>query len=701
MGYNAGRSSDIGSNNIIIGTNISLPSGTTNSLNIGGVLFGTGTYSTTGGSASISGQTNGRIGIGVVSPTQTLHVSGNTLVEGTLTVSGTTAAIGGSNAGSLLDLQQTWNTSGTPTAVKLNVTDIASAASNSLLMDLQVTGSSKFSVAKDGSVSAANGFRQNVYQAASTNSGINLRFNGSNQLISYGVTIENAGSSNIYNATGGTFNYLELSSTTFNPTIGNAVFNGYFFGSRINQTGGASGVTRGLFINPILTSAADFRAIETTNGMVVFSDTYEASGTTSGSLLDLRQTWNTSGTPTAIKLNVTDTASNTNSLLMDLQVTGTSRFSVNKNGGISATTYNGYTPMNATESFLPLSGGTVTGPVIIKDDTTPLTITTSNYNAGSQGNILYFTDITGTTNGKAINSRSSGGGSSGALVLQQQGNGYVGVNTSSVNPTLNYNLDVNGSIGATSITATTISATTYNGYVPADMRTDLTNRRLGYTVSTDFLSTFTAALAPYSFSSSASGTLQIIGSQIDNHHPGVQQIAAATGLTNSGGSILSHAATNAFSVVFTDGLQTDLIFKLPPTTTNNVIRIGFTYGSLTITAPTSGNYFEITGSTLVGITRNNNVQSQSSSFALTASTWYHSRVKETIVGTANTVTFTVYDMSGVTLYNQSSTTNINTTTTRGVNVICLNTVSNAAITAIIYLDYLGVTFPPMVRGALD
>ena len=71
------------------------------------------------------------------------------------------------------------------------------------------------------------------------------------------------------------------------------------------------------------------------------------------------------------------------------------------------------------------------------------------------------------------------------------------------------------------------------------------------------------------------------------------------------------------------------------------------------------------------------------------------------MGTANTVTFTVYDMSGVTLYNQSSTTNINTTTTRGVNVICLNTVSNAAITAIIYLDYLGVTFPPMVRGALD
>ena len=47
---------------------------------------------------------------------------------------------------------------------------------------------------------------------------------------------------------------------------------------------------------------------------------------------DIAQTWNTSGTPTAIKLNVTDTASNAASLLMDLQVGGSSRFSVQKDG---------------------------------------------------------------------------------------------------------------------------------------------------------------------------------------------------------------------------------------------------------------------------------------------------------------------------------------------------------------------------------
>lgn len=85
FGYLAGKtfgSNNIGTNNIIIGTNISLPNATTNSINIGGVLFGTGTYSSIVGTPSISANTSGKIGIGVVTPTEKLHVSGNTLVEG-------------------------------------------------------------------------------------------------------------------------------------------------------------------------------------------------------------------------------------------------------------------------------------------------------------------------------------------------------------------------------------------------------------------------------------------------------------------------------------------------------------------------------------------------------------------------------------------------------------------------------------------
>lgn len=60
--------------------------------------------------------------------------------------------------------------------------------------------------------------------------------------------------------------------------------------------------------------------------------------TVSTPCLNLAQTWNNSGaTFTGALFNVTDTASNAASLLLDLQVSGVSKFSVGKSGAISAT----------------------------------------------------------------------------------------------------------------------------------------------------------------------------------------------------------------------------------------------------------------------------------------------------------------------------------------------------------------------------
>ena len=80
---------------------------------------------------------NSRLGIRTVSPTATLDILGETQT--------------GSGAVGTLNLAQTWNTTGTPTAIKLNVTDTASNAA-SLLMDLQVGGSSKIKIDKAGVV---------------------------------------------------------------------------------------------------------------------------------------------------------------------------------------------------------------------------------------------------------------------------------------------------------------------------------------------------------------------------------------------------------------------------------------------------------------------------------------------------------------------------------------------------------------------
>ena len=76
--------------------------------------------------------------------------------------------------------------------------------------------------------------------------------------------------------------------------------------------------------------------ITSANTAIITASNYSLTGTNAQSLVDLSGTWNTSGTPTAIKLNMTDTASNAASALMDLQVGGVSQFSVTKAGRVTA-----------------------------------------------------------------------------------------------------------------------------------------------------------------------------------------------------------------------------------------------------------------------------------------------------------------------------------------------------------------------------
>jgi hypothetical protein len=72
----------------------------------------------------------------------------------------------------------------------------------------------------------------------------------------------------------------------------------------------------------------------TANQSVLTSTGYSLTGSNAQSLVSLAGIWNTTGTPTAIDLNITDTASNAASLLLNLRTGGTSRVSIPKTGGI-------------------------------------------------------------------------------------------------------------------------------------------------------------------------------------------------------------------------------------------------------------------------------------------------------------------------------------------------------------------------------
>ena len=99
---------------------------------------------------------------------------------------------------------------------------------------------------------------------------------------------------NGFTNTSGTMSYVWFSDDSahgFTPTSGTAVFNGLWLAWPVTQTGGANGITRGMYVNPTAyasLTAADYRGIEISNlgstmtaiktgtGKVVFGDVTSA-----------------------------------------------------------------------------------------------------------------------------------------------------------------------------------------------------------------------------------------------------------------------------------------------------------------------------------------------------------------------------------------------------------------------------------------
>jgi hypothetical protein len=124
--------------------------------------------------------------------------------------------------------------------------------------------------------------------------------------------------------------WFEKNTVTVNKAAGN--FSGLLYDYTLTSAPG----TDNRLIDFTVDSTSVFRVNEDgqltlVNGVMTGQS---LTGSQNTSLLDMTSTWNTTGTPTALKLNVTDTASNASSLLMDLQVGGSSKFEVDKFGAL-------------------------------------------------------------------------------------------------------------------------------------------------------------------------------------------------------------------------------------------------------------------------------------------------------------------------------------------------------------------------------
>jgi len=193
-----------------------------------------------------------------------LPLSGGTVTGGTTFTSGLTANIitytgllsgtgttitSGVTQNGVIDLYQTWNWTGaTPTAIRLNVTN-TNSSSTAYLMDLRTDNTGRFTVNKYGDITKAGG-------------------------ITCGRITQSGGNISAINGIGSTIFQSHFSGSGrgyynneyFRPTGGTGTYTAIEYNGELNQTAGASGVTRGVYVNPILTSAYDFRAIEVVTG---------------------------------------------------------------------------------------------------------------------------------------------------------------------------------------------------------------------------------------------------------------------------------------------------------------------------------------------------------------------------------------------------------------------------------------------------
>ncbi|MDB4939576.1 MAG: hep Hag family protein, partial [Candidatus Doudnabacteria bacterium] len=382
--------------------------------------------------AGIVLKSSGNVGIGTSTPAAALDIAAK--------------PIGGADGTALINATQIWNTSGNPTAIKLNITNTASGAS-ALLQDLQVGSVSQFKVAKNGNVTATGTITGSNFSGTSsgTNTG-DVTLSGQNYLSLTGQAITanaiNLSGSNVTSilgsANGGTgvnngsstitlagnlvtvgANALTLTTTgTTNvtlPTSGTLLTttgSGAGLSNVVNSITGTANqviassstgaVTLSLPQNIATTSTPQFAGVgfgtagsaanlvnaSLGSGQRLISAVQGTAETSGVNLLDIATTWsNAANTPTAFKLNVTDTASNAASLLADLQVGGVSQFKVAKNGNITATGSITATNISGTSS------GTNTGDVTLSGENylslTGQALTANAVNLGT-------TNVTGT-----------------------------------------------------------------------------------------------------------------------------------------------------------------------------------------------------------------------------------------------------------------------------------------------------------------
>lgn len=253
----------------------------------GQVAYWNGTNSQTGSNNLFWDAANARLGIGTNAPSATLTVSGGlTLLSGSLSLPVAIHSIFGGAYRIWNRASNRWTfeannanigfefkhimTSGNAFHI-VNTSDtsqfLVSGGGNTILGSTS-DGGQRLQVYGDALISnsAASGTFFEVKRTSTTDRFFRVLSTGNIEASSISTGDPNfqflTGANNTSTTGDRRFFWLQ---NNFSPTSGIATYRTLELTTVINQTGGANGITRGLYVNPTLTAAADWRSIEWSN----------------------------------------------------------------------------------------------------------------------------------------------------------------------------------------------------------------------------------------------------------------------------------------------------------------------------------------------------------------------------------------------------------------------------------------------------
>jgi hypothetical protein len=401
----------IGRNNIIIGTSITLADNRRDSINLGGLIFGTGSYFDSGStSIPFSGSADGRIGINQPLPIYNLDVSGSGNYTNGLTITGSLTVISGSVELQVLN-----------TGVKIGN---LSTDTHTVTGSLNITGS----IVVSGSVSASS-FTGSLLGTAATASFVtssNVRGPfGVNSILSASYASGSTSASFAINASTASF---VTSSNVFGPFGSNSILSASY----------ASGSTSASFaINASTASFVTSSNVRGPFGANSISSASYASGSTSASFASTASFITSTGTNAFVQggnsFSTTAILGTNDPQNLQFETNGTVRMTItSSNGNVGIGTANPDAPLRVA--------GTVNSTHSIFS------------NIDGRGLAIQTITISGTNDaGSILNARGAGGGT---LILQTDNtervrvasDGNVGIGT--ISPL--QKLDVSGSINVRS-----------------------------------------------------------------------------------------------------------------------------------------------------------------------------------------------------------------------------------------------------------